>query len=46
MWRRLGAKVTVVEFLDRILPGMDREIGAPVPALLARQGLAFKLAPR
>ena len=27
VWRRLGAQVTVVEFLDRILPGMDAEVG-------------------
>ena len=32
VWRRLGAEVTVVEFLDRILPGMDGEVRQPVPA--------------
>ena len=32
VWRRLGAKVTVVEFLDRILPGMDREMRARAAA--------------
>jgi dihydrolipoamide dehydrogenase len=43
VWRRLGAKVTVIEFLDRILPGMDGEIAKQVQRLLGRQGLAFKL---
>jgi dihydrolipoamide dehydrogenase len=43
VWRRLGAKVTVVEFLDRIVPTMDLEIGQQFQKILARQGLAFKL---
>jgi dihydrolipoamide dehydrogenase len=43
VWRRLGAKVTVVEFLDRITPGMDQEIARELQKLLARQGLAFRL---
>ncbi len=44
VWRRLGAEVTVVEFLDRILPGMDSEIGRQVLRLLEKQGFAFHLA--
>ena len=43
VWRRLGAKVTVVEFLDRILPGMDVEVGRQSQRLLEKQGIAFKL---
>jgi dihydrolipoamide dehydrogenase len=46
VWRRLGAKVTVVEFLDRITPGMDQEIARELQKLLARQGLAFRLSTR
>ena len=44
VWRRLGAKVTVVEYLDRILPGMDSEIATAARRILAKQGLTFKLA--
>jgi dihydrolipoamide dehydrogenase len=44
VWSRLGAQVTVVEYLDRILPGMDRELGPALQRLLARSGVAFKLA--
>jgi len=43
VWRRLGAKVTVVEFLDRIVPTMDLEIGQQFQKVLTKQGLAFKL---
>ncbi|MFN5453279.1 dihydrolipoyl dehydrogenase [Bradyrhizobium sp.] len=43
VWRRLGAKVTVVEFLDRILPGMDLEIAQQFQRILEKQGFAFKL---
>jgi dihydrolipoamide dehydrogenase len=43
MWRRLGAEVTVVEFLDRILPFNDGEVSKQMQRLLTRQGLAFKL---
>lgn len=43
VWARLGAKVTVVEFLDRILPGMDGDIAKQFPRLLKKQGLEFKL---
>jgi dihydrolipoamide dehydrogenase len=44
VWRRLGAQVTVVEFLDRITPTMDLEIGKALQASLTKQGFAFKLA--
>ena len=43
VWRRLGAKVTVVEFLDRILPGMDAEVGKQFQRILQKQGMTFKL---
>jgi len=43
VWRRLGAEVTVVEFLDRILPGMDGEIARQFQRILEKQGFAFKL---
>jgi len=43
VWRRLGARVTVIEFLDRILPGMDTELAAAARRVLARQGLTFRL---
>lgn len=43
VWRRLGAQVTVVEFLDRILPGMDGEVAKQFQRLLEKQGVAFKL---
>jgi len=43
VWRRLGAKVTVVEFLDRILPGMDGEVAKQFQRILTKQGMAFKL---
>jgi dihydrolipoamide dehydrogenase len=46
VWSRLGAKVTVVEYLDRILPGMDSEIAREGQKLLERQGLEFKLGQR
>ncbi len=44
VWRRLGAEVTVVEFLDRILPGMDSEVAKSFQRLLEKQGFAFHLA--
>ncbi|MGH6945088.1 MAG: dihydrolipoyl dehydrogenase [Geminicoccaceae bacterium] len=44
VWRRLGAKVTVIEYLDRITPGMDLEVSRQFQRLLSRQGLFFKLA--
>src|SRR5215216_8030169 len=43
VWRRLGAEVVVVEFLDRILPGTDLEIGRQFQRILAKQGLQFRL---
>ena len=43
VWRRLGSQVTVVEFLDRILPGLDNEVGRQSQRLLEKQGIAFKL---
>jgi dihydrolipoamide dehydrogenase len=43
VWRRLGAEVTVVEFLDRILPGMDGEVGKQFQRMLERQGFKFHL---
>jgi len=43
VWCRLGAKVTVLEYLDRILPGMDDELAAEALKLLKRQGLEFHL---
>ncbi len=43
VWRRLGTRVTVVEYLDRIAPGMDGEIAGQFQKLLRRQGLAFRL---
>ncbi|MGB7037519.1 MAG: dihydrolipoyl dehydrogenase [Xanthobacteraceae bacterium] len=43
VWRRLGAEVTIVEFLDHILPGIDREIANQFHRMLQKQGLTFKL---
>ena len=43
VWRRLGAEVTVVEYLDRILPGMDGEVAKQFQRMLEKQGFAFKL---
>jgi dihydrolipoamide dehydrogenase len=43
VWRRLGAEVTVVEFLDRITPGMDAELAKHLQRILARQGIEFRL---
>lgn len=43
VWSRLGAKVTVVEFLERILPGMDGEVARQFQRVLEKQGLVFKL---
>lgn len=43
VWARLGAKVTVVEFLDRILPGMDGEVAKQFQRILEKQGFTFKL---
>ena len=43
VWKRLGAEVTVVEFLDRLVPGMDGEIGKQFQRTLGKQGITFKL---
>jgi len=43
VWARLGTQVTVVEFLDRILPGMDGELAKMTQRMLTKQGLKFKL---
>jgi dihydrolipoamide dehydrogenase len=43
VWRRLGAEVTVIEYLDRITPGLDNEISASFQKILAKQGLKFML---
>ncbi len=43
VWRRLGSEVTVVEFLDRITPGMDGEISKQFQRTLAKQGMTFEL---
>jgi dihydrolipoamide dehydrogenase len=43
VWQRLGADVTVVEFLDRILPGMDGEVSKQMQRILQKQGMKFRL---
>ncbi|MGD9804007.1 MAG: dihydrolipoyl dehydrogenase [Hyphomicrobiaceae bacterium] len=43
VWRRLGSEVTVVEYLDRILPGMDGEVAKQFQRLLEKQGFKFRL---
>jgi len=43
VWRRLGAKVTVIEFLDRILPTMDGEVSKQFERILKKQGVDFRL---
>jgi len=43
VWARLGAKVTVVEYLDRILPGMDGEVAKQFQRILQKQGFTFQL---
>ncbi len=43
VWRRLGAQVTVVEFLDGVLPGMDGEVRRQAQRLFEKQGMVFKL---
>jgi len=43
VWRRLGAKVTVVEFLDQLLPGMDGEVRKESAKLFKKQGMELKL---
>jgi dihydrolipoamide dehydrogenase len=43
VWRRLGAQVQVIEFLDRIVPGIDGEVARQFQRLLEKQGMSFKL---
>jgi dihydrolipoamide dehydrogenase len=43
VWRRLGAEVTVVEFLDRLVPTMDNEVGQAFQRILGKQGFKFRL---
>ncbi|MGB8633535.1 MAG: dihydrolipoyl dehydrogenase [Xanthobacteraceae bacterium] len=43
VWRRLGAEVTVVEFLDHVLPGIDGEVARQFQRMLEKQGLTFRL---
>ncbi len=43
VWNRLGAKVTVLEYLDRILPGMDADIAGEARRIFEKQGLEFRL---
>src|SRR5205807_1488883 len=43
VWSRLGSKVKVVELLDRIVPTMDKELGAALKKALEKQGLSFQL---
>jgi dihydrolipoamide dehydrogenase len=43
VWRRLGAQVTIVEFLDHILPGIDGEVARQFHRMLQKQGITFKL---
>ncbi|MDX9973185.1 MAG: dihydrolipoyl dehydrogenase [FCB group bacterium] len=43
VWLRLGAKVTVVEYFDRILPGMDQELAAAAEKIFRKQGFEFRL---
>ncbi len=44
VWRRLGAQTTVIEYLDRVLPGFDLEIATRFQKILEKQGFAFRLA--
>jgi dihydrolipoamide dehydrogenase len=43
VWRRLGAEVTIVEFLDHILPGIDGEVARQFQRMMEKQGLTFRL---
>ncbi|HSG96216.1 MAG TPA: FAD-dependent oxidoreductase, partial [Afifellaceae bacterium] len=43
VWRRLGSQVMVVEFLDRILPGIDNDIAKQFQRMLGKQGISFRL---
>jgi dihydrolipoyl dehydrogenase len=46
VWRRLGARVTVLEYMDRILPGMDFELAEEAERILEKQGIEFRLEAR
>ena len=43
VWKRLGSNVTVIEFLDHIIPGMDKDISTEFQKILNKQGINFKL---
>ena len=43
VWKRLGSNVTVIEYLDHIVPGMDKDISAEFLKILVKQGINFKL---
>ncbi len=43
VWKRLGSNVTVIEYLDHIIPGMDRDISTEFQKILGKQGINFKL---
>ena len=43
VWKRLGSNVTVIEFLDHILPGMDKDVSSEFLKILTKQGINFKL---
>ena len=43
VWRRLGSEVTVIEFLDHIMPGMDGDLSKHMKRTLTKQGITFKL---
>ena len=43
VWKRLGAEVTVIEYLDRLVPGMDAEIAKTFERVLGKQGIKFRL---
>ena len=46
VWSRLGSEVTVIEYLDHITPGMDREISNEFQKILTKQGIKFKMGSR
>ena len=43
VWKRLGSNVTVIEYLDHIVPGMDKDISSEFLKILKKQGIIFKL---
>jgi len=43
VWKRLGSDVTVIEFLDHIIPGMDKDVSSEFLKILSKQGINFKL---